>query len=80
MDTNMQKQLRALGPSILGESVHQNFLEYKEKGYLKDPAEIAPLVIFLASAEADHLTGRFGTLADYARWTADRHADLSSTL
>ena len=37
----------------------------KEKGELKDPAKVALLAVFLASTEADQLTGYFGSLTDY---------------
>jgi NAD(P)-dependent dehydrogenase (short-subunit alcohol dehydrogenase family) len=66
MDTSMQEQIRALGPSVLGNSIHDHFVEYKEKGHLKDPAEVAALALFLASNEADHLSGYNGTLSDYS--------------
>jgi 3-oxoacyl-[acyl-carrier protein] reductase len=66
MDTSMQEQIRALGPSVLGRSIHEHFVEYKETGHLKDPAEVAALAVFLASDEADHLNGYNGTLSDYA--------------
>jgi NAD(P)-dependent dehydrogenase (short-subunit alcohol dehydrogenase family) len=66
MDTSMQEQIRALGPSVLRKDIYDHFLEYKEKGYLKDPAEVAALAVFLASNEADHLSGYNGTLSDYA--------------
>jgi len=65
MDTSMQEQIRALGPSVLGKSIHGHFVEYKEKGQLKDPREVAALAVFLASDEADHLSGYNGTLTDY---------------
>jgi NAD(P)-dependent dehydrogenase (short-subunit alcohol dehydrogenase family) len=66
MDTSMQEQIRALGPSVLGQSIHDHFVEYKERGHLKDPAQVAALAVFLASDEADHLNGYNGTLGDYA--------------
>ena len=66
MDTSMQGQIRALGPSVLGKSIYDHFVEYKDKGYLKDPGEVAALAVFLASDEADHLSGYNGTLSDYA--------------
>jgi NAD(P)-dependent dehydrogenase (short-subunit alcohol dehydrogenase family) len=67
MDTAMQKEVRALGAETLGSSVYHHFLENKDKGLLKDPAEVAGLAVFLASPEADHLTGHYGTLSDYKR-------------
>jgi NAD(P)-dependent dehydrogenase (short-subunit alcohol dehydrogenase family) len=66
MNTRMQEEIRALGPSVLGKSVHDHFVEYKEKGHLRDPGEVAALAVFLASDEADHLSGYNGTLSDYA--------------
>jgi NAD(P)-dependent dehydrogenase (short-subunit alcohol dehydrogenase family) len=67
MDTKMQQELRDMGPEVLGESIFREFVEYQKRGELKDPAEVARLVVFLASSEADHLTGRVGTLSDYKR-------------
>lgn len=66
MDTALQVQIRALGPSVLGETVYQNFLEYRRQGHLKGPEEIAPLAVFLASDESNHLSGHYGGLGDYA--------------
>jgi hypothetical protein len=63
----MQKQVRALGPDALGQAIYQHFVEYKEKGLLKNPSEVARLAVYLASAEADHLTGHYGTLNEYER-------------
>lgn len=65
MDTKMQEELRGMGPEVLGESVHREFVEYKEKGRLKDPDEVARLAVFLASPRGDHLTGEVGTLDEY---------------
>ncbi len=67
MDTHMQEEIRALGVSVLGESVYQDFVEYKNAGALKDPAEVASLAVFLASKKGTPLSGHFGTLSDYAR-------------
>ena len=49
LDTQMQDEIRAMGPDILGDPVHQVFLENKEKGYLKDPEDVAALAVFLGS-------------------------------
>jgi 3-oxoacyl-[acyl-carrier protein] reductase len=65
MDTRMQEEIRGMGPEILGESISQHFIEYKKEGYLKDPEEVARLAVFLASSEADHLSGHVGTMNDY---------------
>jgi NAD(P)-dependent dehydrogenase (short-subunit alcohol dehydrogenase family) len=67
MDTKMQQELRDMGPEVFGESIFREFVEYKERGELKDPAEVARLVVFLACSESEHLTGRVGTLSDYKR-------------
>jgi NAD(P)-dependent dehydrogenase (short-subunit alcohol dehydrogenase family) len=66
MDTGMQEQIRSLGPSVLGKSIYDHFVEYKEKGHLRDPGEVASLAVFLASDESNHLSGLNGTLSDYA--------------
>jgi NAD(P)-dependent dehydrogenase (short-subunit alcohol dehydrogenase family) len=65
MDTKMQQELRDMGPEVLGESIFREFMEYKEQGHLKDPAEVARLIVFLASSESDHLNGHVGTMTDY---------------
>ena len=65
MDTKMQREIRSLGAEVLGESIHRHFMQYKEEGHLKDPAEVARLAVFLASSDADHLSGQVGTLDDY---------------
>lgn len=67
MDTGMQEHVRAMGPEALGRVVYRHFVEYKEKGLLKDPSEVAQLAVYLASAEADHLTGYYETLNEYQR-------------
>ena len=66
MDTAMQDEIRAQGPSALGEGVYQNFLAYKEQGNLRDPEEIAHLVVYLASEKSNHLSGHYGGIGDYA--------------
>jgi NAD(P)-dependent dehydrogenase (short-subunit alcohol dehydrogenase family) len=65
MDTGMQENLRELGPDVLGEEVHEKIAEYRGQGRLRDPAEIAELILFLASPEADALSGHIGSLEDY---------------
>lgn len=67
MDTSMQEQIRKLPPSVLGESLHRHFLEYKQTNALKNPARVADLVVFLASSSADHISGYIGTLTDFTR-------------
>lgn len=65
MDTSMQEEIRGLGPGVLGREVHEQFLGFRDRGELKDPARVARLAVYLASQEADHLTGCNGTLGDY---------------
>jgi NAD(P)-dependent dehydrogenase (short-subunit alcohol dehydrogenase family) len=65
MDTAMQEELRDLGPEILGQEIYGNFAGYKRRGDLRDPAEVAELIVFLASHGADSLNGHIGTLDDY---------------
>ncbi|MBN1627629.1 MAG: SDR family oxidoreductase [Deltaproteobacteria bacterium] len=67
MDTGMQAEVRALGPDKLGKSVYGHFMENKEQGLLKKPALIAELAVFLASPEADNLTGFYGRLDEYRK-------------
>jgi len=66
MDTGMQEQIRSLGPAVLGASVYERFMEFKNKDGLKDPDEVASLAVILASPEADPLNGYNGTLSEYA--------------
>jgi len=65
MDTAMQEQIRSMGPEPLGDELHRHFVAYKEQQGLRDPGAVAPLAVFLASADADHLTGHFAGLEDY---------------
>lgn len=65
MDTSMQKRLRKMGPEVLSEEVHRNFVDYRERNQLKDPALVAELAVFLASSESDRITGEIGTLRQY---------------
>ena len=67
MDTRLQKDLRNLGPSVLGKEIHEHFLEYEREGWLRNPTVVASLAVFLASRDADHLTGHIGTLDSYRR-------------
>jgi NAD(P)-dependent dehydrogenase (short-subunit alcohol dehydrogenase family) len=71
MDTGMQEGVRDLGPAVLGQEFHAHFVEYKERGLLKDPERVATLAVYLASHSSNHLSGRFGTLDYYRRlgWT-----------
>lgn len=66
MDTKLQERIRSFGPAVLGTSVYENLMEYKNKDRFKDPDEIASLAVILASSEADRLSGYNGTLSEYA--------------
>jgi NAD(P)-dependent dehydrogenase (short-subunit alcohol dehydrogenase family) len=65
MDTGMQEEVRGLGREVLGDEIHARFRGFKEQGLLKDPARVAELVVFLASSDADPLTGHIGSLEYY---------------
>ncbi|UCF29785.1 MAG: SDR family oxidoreductase [bacterium] len=65
MDTDMQRTIRALGPEVLGDALHRQFVSFKEEGHLKSPDEIARLAVFLASEESDSITGEIGSELDY---------------
>jgi NAD(P)-dependent dehydrogenase (short-subunit alcohol dehydrogenase family) len=65
MDTSMQEELREMGPEILGETLFNQFLSFKEKGHLKSPDDIAKLAVFLASDSSDEITGEIGSELDY---------------
>jgi NAD(P)-dependent dehydrogenase (short-subunit alcohol dehydrogenase family) len=65
MDTSMQREIRSMGPSLLGKDLHRQLMELKESGRLKSPGEVAPLVCFLASPLSNHLSGAVGTVTDY---------------
>lgn len=67
MDTRMQEEIRSFGPAILGEDVFETFVALKEKGELLSPERVAKLAVFLASAEADAITGENGTERDYRK-------------
>jgi NAD(P)-dependent dehydrogenase (short-subunit alcohol dehydrogenase family) len=71
MDTGMQKGVRDLGPAVLGLDLYEHFVEFKDKGLMKDPESVSPLAVYLASSLSNHLSGHFGTLDYYRRlgWT-----------
>jgi NAD(P)-dependent dehydrogenase (short-subunit alcohol dehydrogenase family) len=62
MNTSMHETIRAMGPDILGDEIYSQFMEYKTLNVLKDPDEVAPLAVFLASSASDGITGRIGTM------------------
>jgi NAD(P)-dependent dehydrogenase (short-subunit alcohol dehydrogenase family) len=67
MDTGMQEGVRATGPGVLGQDLYKRFVEFKDKGLMKDPETVAPLAVYLASSSSNHLNGHFGTLDYYRR-------------
>lgn len=64
MDTGMQADIRHLGEEVLGSELFTQFNSVKTLGRLNDPAEVAQLVVYLASDEADGITGRILSMAD----------------
>ncbi len=65
MDTSMQKEIRDLGPEVLGKALHDQFVSFKEGGHLKSPEEVASLAVFLASDHAIGITGEIGGAAEF---------------
>jgi 3-oxoacyl-[acyl-carrier protein] reductase len=68
MDTRMQGEVRSMGPEVLGHRIYNEFMEMKKRGLLTPPERIASLAVFLASGEANHISGENGTEADYMRF------------
>ncbi|MBW2148182.1 MAG: SDR family oxidoreductase [Deltaproteobacteria bacterium] len=65
VDTSMQEEIRTKDPLEIGEEVHRRFVNLKESGQLRPPDDVAQLVLFLTSAESNHLNGQIGRLSDY---------------
>jgi NAD(P)-dependent dehydrogenase (short-subunit alcohol dehydrogenase family) len=57
MDTSMQADIRSIDIISMGRDVYDRFHGLYDRGELLDPAQLAPLAVFLASSESDHLTG-----------------------
>ncbi len=57
MDTAMQGEIRGIDISSMGQEVYDRFHGLYDNNELQDPADLAPLAVFLASGDADHLTG-----------------------
>jgi 3-oxoacyl-[acyl-carrier protein] reductase len=64
MDTAMQERIRAMDPEKLGAEIRRNFVQYKERGHLKDPAEAAKMIVYLAGDAVTDTQGRVYTMAD----------------
>jgi 3-oxoacyl-[acyl-carrier protein] reductase len=60
MDTRMQEEIRGMGPDILGKALYDQFMSFKETGYLRPPGEVAMLAVFLASDHSVGITGEIG--------------------
>jgi len=60
MDTGMQADIRSLDPEQLG-PVREQFHQMRDKGMLRDPHEVAELVVALAGRDAEEDSG--GTFA-----------------
>jgi NAD(P)-dependent dehydrogenase (short-subunit alcohol dehydrogenase family) len=61
MDTQMQEEIRKAGAKAIGTDMFQRL---KEEGILHSPDEPARLVLFLASASADGITGEYLSFDD----------------
>ena len=61
MDTQMQEEIRKAGAKAVGTDMFQRL---KEEGILHSPDEPARLVLFLASAAADGITGEYLSFDD----------------
>lgn len=65
VDTRMHEELRGMDIKTLGPDAYRLFWGLKEGGYLKDPSEVAPLAVFLASEKSEEITGEVGTDGHY---------------
>ncbi|MEF8824562.1 MAG: SDR family oxidoreductase [Desulfohalobiaceae bacterium] len=63
MDTGMQEDIRSLDAEQLG-PVREQFLEMHNKGILRDPGDVAELVVTLAKREAEEDSGETFALRD----------------
>ena len=61
MDTRMQEEIRKAGAKAIGTDM---FERLKEEGILHPPDEPAKLILFLASKEADGITGEYLSFDD----------------
>lgn len=74
MDTSIGDNIRTMGPDVLGDDLYNKMNEYKKQGILKDPSEVADLVVFLAAPDSGDMTGHIGTLKYYHQlgWRAGK--------
>lgn len=68
LDTRMQEEIRGFGPAVLGIEVYDSFAALKTHGRLLPPETVAPLAVFLASAQADRITGEIGTANHFRKF------------
>jgi 3-oxoacyl-[acyl-carrier protein] reductase len=66
MDTRMQEQIRAAGPTLLGVELHRHFVDCRDRGMLTPPERAARLPLFLASPASDAVTGEIGGVREFA--------------
>lgn len=65
MDTQMQEDIRGMGPEVLGQQLYEQFLSFKEGGHLRSPDEVARLAVFLSSNDAVGISGEIGGEEEY---------------
>jgi len=68
VDTQMQETLRGMDIKTLGPEAYRIFWTLKQSGQLRPPSEVARLAVFLASEEADNLSGEIGTESHFMKW------------
>ncbi|MBI3962960.1 MAG: SDR family oxidoreductase [Deinococcus sp.] len=61
VDTQMQAELRAAGAEGLGSELHEMFMGFYRQGQLVAPERPAEAIVWLASSEANSVTGRIIT-------------------
>ncbi len=67
MDTSMQAAIRGIDPEALGRDLWQRFQEMKTSRSLRDPSDVANLVLYLALPDAADITGRTLSMKDLPR-------------
>jgi len=67
MDTSMQAAIRGIDPEALGRDLWSRFQEMKTSRSLRDPDDVAKLVLYLASPESADITGQTLSMHDLPR-------------
>jgi NAD(P)-dependent dehydrogenase (short-subunit alcohol dehydrogenase family) len=67
MDTSMQATIRGIDPEALGRDLWSRFQEMKTSHSLRDPGDVAKLVLYLASPESADITGQTLSMHDLPR-------------